>query len=246
MRRQAHRRPARPVAGPLLVAVLSAALLTLAPPLRLRAAARPASPSVLRTAPDSCATPALGQLASKPAVQSKDDESVGETIGRIGAEVLGGTAAAVALALLGYLWVEKAAPDNSVVKIFYGILIIFPLLAAALFAIPAGIYAGGELAGGDSSYWATVGGFAVGALGGTLVTIAFEDLDAIGIAIALLLGLAGGVIGYELANESGQDESDVGATNAGLRAAPVAAADGLFVAAPPTGRGAVVGISLTF
>lgn len=72
----------------------------------------------------------------------------------------------------------------------------------------AGVALGGHLAGGDGSYWASLGGEVVGLGVATLVTLVVTDHQELTAAVGFsVLPLTGAIVGYELTTSTTSSQS---------------------------------------
>ena len=180
-------------------------------------------------------------LVNPMALATASAGEAGETAARVSVEAAGGLVATALTTLLAGAMFAVADPSGPMESFGTGLGVGLAALSAAVFAVPAGIYAGGELMGGDSNYWVTmVGALGGGLLGGTIAGLSDIEM-AWGVTIIAVCVLGGGILAYELANE--QDD-DLGTRGSGLMAPVPGGVSGPFVV--PLDRGGVVGFGLGF
>lgn len=131
----------------------------------------------------------------------------------IAVQVSGGLLFAAAGAGIGYL----AAPQSGDASGVQGGLAF--ALGATLVSIglPAGIYLGGNIMGGNGNFWATLGGCAAGLLIGFIPNaLNVNKNDAVSIVVFGLCAIGGGVTGYNLTASPVYEEKEISSSRSGL------------------------------
>ncbi|KFE69648.1 hypothetical protein [Hyalangium minutum] len=149
------------------------------------------------------------------------------TVGRITLEIMGGAAAGALSGLVAFLAAEalsggSCGDDPGCIITGLGMT-----AGAIFFTAPLGVYAVGQLAGGQGSYWTSLLGMAVGTgAGGIMVAVFSNKSGELQLASIVTLPILGAVLGYELWNAHQQPDivrpARTGATGASLQLIPLA------------------------
>ena len=131
----------------------------------------------------------------------------------IAVQASGGIIFAAAGAGIGYL----AAPQSGDASGVQGGLAFALGVTLVSIGLPAGIYIGGNLMGGNGSFWATLGGCAAGLLIGFIPNaLNVNKNEVVSVVVFGLCAIGGGITGYNLTASPVYEEKEISSSPNGL------------------------------